>query len=251
MKKLRIVIMAFMVVSLAIWTSTTVLAQQSGGAKNEAVKNAPQAPVPRVSEAGFAREMAVNGRQLQDPYLLIQSAELLIAASKLPGPKAEIKDEKPGSEKKINLDPADLLREAAKIAGAGGDHRAIEMAAELARNATIGLGNESLADEISKTEVARGYTKGKHSWKGSGCLYSGQIAAQEFKFNTDEYAEVAVSTGEYLPVDVYVFDNYGLVNSDETSATDKTVAWHTGGESKLKVAIAANYGATCYGYYIP
>ncbi|MGO9088937.1 MAG: hypothetical protein ACLQBK_27350 [Candidatus Sulfotelmatobacter sp.] len=250
MKKLRIVIMAFMAVSLTIWTSTTILAQQSGGPKTEAVKNAPTA-VPRVSEAGIARELANNGRQLQDPYLLIQSAELMIAAGKLPGPKPEVKDEKPGSEKKISLDPADLLREAAKIAGAGGDHRAIEMAAEVARNATIGLGNESLADEISKTEVARGYSRGKHSWKGAGCLYSGQIAAQEFSFNKDEYAEIAVSTGQYLPVDVYVFDSYGLVNSDETSATDKTVAWHTGGDSKLKVALAANYGATCYGYYIP
>jgi hypothetical protein len=251
MKKLRILIMVFMVVSLAIWTSPAVLAQQSASPKAEAVKNAPKAAVPRVSEAGFAREMAINGRQLQDPYLLIQSAELLIAASKLPGPKAEVKDEKPGTEKKINLDPADLLREAAKIAGAGADHRAIEMAAELARNATIGLGNESLADEISKTEVSRGYAKGKHSWKGSGCLYSGQIAAQEFSFNKDEYAEVDVATGNYLPVDVYVFDSYGLVNSDETSSSDKTVAWHTGGDSKLKVAIAANYGATCYGYAIP
>jgi hypothetical protein len=76
-------------------------------------------------------------------------------------------------------------------------------------------------------------------------------AVREFKFNKYEDAEIAVAAGNYLPVDVYVFDKYGLVNSDETSSSEKTVAWHTGSDEKLKVAIAANYGATCYGYSFP
>jgi len=248
MKKLHIVIMVLMIVALTICTSAAVLAQDAN-AKSTA-KTAVNV-VPRVSEAGFARELAANGRQLQDPYLMIQSAELIIAAGKLPGPKAEVKDEKPGTEKKINLDPADLLREAAKMAGARGDHHAIEMAAELARNATLGLGNEGLADEISKTEVARGYAKGSHAWEGADCLYSGQVVAREFRFNKYEYAEVRVTTGDYLPVDVYVIDKYGVVNSDESSSTTKVVAWTTGGDEKITVALKAAYGATCYGFYIP
>jgi len=248
MKRLRILIMAFITISLTLWAATTVLAQEAGTDKSTAVKKTVNV-APRVSEAGFARELATNGRQLQDPYLMIESAGLIIAAGKLPGPKPEIKDEKPGSDKKISLDPADLLREAAKMAGGSGDHHAIEMAAELARNATIGLGNDSLADEISKTEMARGY--GKSSHEGADCLYSGQVAAREFKFTKHEYAEVRVTTGDYLPVDVYVIDRYGVVNSDETSSTTKVVAWTTGGDEHITIALKAAYGATCYGYYIP
>jgi hypothetical protein len=246
MKSIRELVVVLMVVSMAIMTSTPVLAQQA-----EAVKNAPKIAVPRVSEAGFAREMAVNGRQLQDPYLLIQAAELLITAGKLPGPKAQVKAEKPSSEKKISLEPAGLLREAAKMAGGAGDRRAVEMAAELARNATVGLGNESLADEISKTEVARGLLRGG-SWTGTGCLNAGEVAASEFRFNKNEDAGVVLSTGNYLPVDIYVFDDSGgLITGDDSSSNNKTVAWHTGKEVKLVVAIKANYGGTCYAAYIP
>jgi hypothetical protein len=250
MKNIRVLVVVLMVVSLAIMTSTPVLAQQTEGSKAEAVKNAPKAAVPRVSEAGFARELAVNGRQVQDPYLLIQAAELLITATKLPGPKAQVQAEKAGSEKKISLEPANLLREAAKMAGGAGDRRAVEMAAELARNATLGLGNETLADDISKTEVARGY-RNPNSWTGSGCLNSGEVATSQFNFNRNEDAGVLVSTGDYLPVDIYVFDGNGLVTSDESSSSAKAVAWHTVRGGNLRVALAANYGATCYAIYIP
>jgi len=249
MKQFRFLPMAFIVAALAIGASTALLAQEADAAKAVPVNNA--SAVPRVSEAGFARELASNGRQLQDAYLLIQSAELLIMAGKLPGPPAEVKDAKPGSEKRISLDPAGLLRESARIAGARGDHHAIEMAAELARNAIVGLGNDALADEISKTEVERGYSKGNRPKEGSACLHSGEIANQEFTFNKNEYAEIRVFTGDYLPVDVYVSDKNGLVNSDDTPSALKTVAWQNGSDRTLKVAIAANYGATCYGFYVP
>jgi len=248
MRKFHIVIMAFMVVALTLWTSTAVTSQEAAADKSTAVNTAIFAP--RVSEAGFAREMAGNGRQIQDPYLLIQSAELMIAASKLPGPKTEVKSEKPVTEKKIDLAPADLLREAAKIAGGRGDHRAIEMAAEVARNNAIGLGDESLADEIARTETSRGVLKGR-SWTGSGCLNAGEAAASEFNFNKNENAGIILSTGNSLPVDLFVLDKYGVVASDESSSADKTLAWHTAGEGKLKVALVANYGATCYAIYIP
>lgn len=256
MNKARLLVVGFSIFSLAIMAPTAILAQQAEGSKTEGSKaevnkNAPKVIVPRVSEAGFARELAVNGREVQDPYLLIQAAELLSSASKLPGPKAEVKTEKAGNEKKISLEPADLLREAAKMAAAKGDRRAVEMAAEVARNATIGLGNESLADEISKTEVARGFNVRHGPLEGADCLYSGQTVMYEYTFKRNEDAAVSVSTGDYLPVDIYVYDSHGLVTSDESTSTTKVVTWYMLNEGKIRVLLAAHYGATCYGIYIP
>jgi len=98
--------------------------------------------------------------------------------------------------------------------------------------------------------VARGYLRGSHTWEGADCLYSGQVAASKFRFNRHEYADVSVSTGNDLPVDVYVIDRYGIVNSDESSSANKVVAWTTGGDESITIAVKAAYGATCYGLYI-
>lgn len=237
-------LMALLSLLLVIcFTVIPLPAQQSGGSKAEADKNAPKIPVPRVSEAGFAREMVMNGRAVEDPYLLIQAAQLFIMSGKMPHPKGEVKPSSQSAAKKEDLDPANLLREAAKMAGAAGDKKAVDMAAEVARNTSIGLGNEALAGEISKTQVARGFAAG-HSWKDAYCLGTDDIMSYDINFNGGEDASLSVSA--YPPVTVVVYDGAGIVTGDQRYSTSKYLRWHyyTGGVGHI--AVGASNGASCY-----
>ncbi len=229
-------------------TVIPVTAQQQSGSKAEPVKDAPKFPVPRVSEALYARNMAMNGRAVNDPYLLIQAAQLFITSGKMPHPKGEVKPSAQGGEKKVDLDPANLLREAAKMAGATGDKKAVDMAAEVARNTSIGLGNEALADEISKTQVVRGFAAG-HSWKDAKCVNAGDVVLYDINFNGGEDALLSVNAS--TPVDVFVYDGGGIVVSDQSYSTAKYLRWHyiTGGVGHI--AVGASNGYSCYAIYIP
>ena len=224
------------------------LAQEKPGSKAEPVKDAPKFPVPRVSEASYARSMALNGEAIQDPYLLIQAAQVFITAGKLPGPKGELKDSASAREKKTDQDPATLLRHAAGIAAANGDRKALEMAAEVARNKVIGLGDNSLADEISKIPVARGFAA-DHSWKGSGCLNNGDSVSWEVPFRGGEEAAVAIKASS--PVESFISDSYGEVLRDDAYSSVKYMRWRTIVGGPLRVTLRAGFGQTCYSIHIP
>jgi len=216
--------------------------------KAEVNKEAPKAPTPRVSEAEFIRELAINGRETKDAYLLIQAAQLGITSSKIPSLKPEVKSAGQAPEKKLNVEPAALLKEAAQMAGEAGDRQAIQIAAEIARNKVTGLGNDALGDEISKTTVSRGFAAGG-SLKGSGCLNSGQIVYWNVPFRGGERASVSVSAT--YPLDLVVTDAYGNALGDVGYSRSKYASWLVTSGGKIYVALAASYGDTCYSIYIP
>jgi hypothetical protein len=206
-------------------------------------------PPQRVSEAQYIHDLAVNGRELKDPYLLIEAAQLAITAGKLPGPKRQVSEpEAAAAQKKVDLDPASLLKEAAQMAGGQGDRKAIEMAADIARNPITGLGKDDLATEISNTTVARGF-RAAGSLRDSGCLYPGQSADYNINFNGGQDAGVGVYASP--PVDLFLFAGSQLIGGEDSYAQKKALAWHVTSGGFLTIRVKANYGYTCYSIYIP
>jgi len=234
---------------LAAFAVTSLATAQEDQSQIVVKKDAATAIVARVSEAAYIREMAVNGRETKDPYLLIEAAQLAISSAKIPSLKSQVKTPGQAPEKKIDVEPAALLKEAAQMAGDQADREALTLAAEVARNKVTGLGNDALADEISKTNVARGMVHGG-SLHGEDCLDSGKVIYYEAKFRGHEEAEVIVAAspnpimlglGDQKTGDVATYDN----------VTEQTVTWYMERGGTVRIVIGAAYGATCFAIRIP
>ncbi len=220
-------------------------------------KKAPPTPRPgRVSEAGYIREMAQNGIATRDPYLLIEAAQMAITVAKQPTSGKATESGPPSvseEEKKIDLTPAGLLREAVALAQTNGDRKALHMAEELARNSTIGLGDKALADEIAKTEMPRGMTVGS-SLRLTGCLAPGQrVDWTGIVFRAGEAAEISVTGSNYTgDIDIYIFDaNGNLITSDTRTVNGGWAGWYPYYTSEFIIRLVNRGGSTCYSAYLP
>lgn len=220
-------------------------------------KKAPGTPPPgRVSEAGYIREMAQNGIATKDPYLLLEAAQMAITVSKQPTTGKVKEEEAPSvseAEKKIDLTPTGLLREAVALAQTNGDRKALHMAEELARNTTIGLGDKVLADEIAKTEMPHGMTVG-NSLRLTGCLAPGQrVDWTGITFRAGELAEISVTGSNYSgDIDIYIFDQNGnLITSDTRTVNGGWAGWYPYYTSEFVIRLVNRGGSTCYSAYVP
>ena len=214
------------------------------------VKSGALTPAPRVSEALYVREMVINGRETKDPYLLIEAAQLGITSAKIPTIKAQVKTAGRTTEKTINVDPPALLKEAAQMAGDSADRQAIQIAAEIARNKTTGLGNDALADEISKTNVSRGLMR-NGPLNDRGCLNSGEVVYWSPEFRKHEEAGVAVLSNPSPIVLVIGDERSGDVAKYDEATLKKGVTWYMDRGGKVVIAVGAAYGDTCYEIYVP
>jgi len=192
---------------------------------------------PGIDVEGTITGLADRGVATNDPSLVLAAAEVRLAVERAMRARGlEVGDEE-GAEPveveavegkdQMSYGARELISLAADIAVATGQTEVGEMVAELAENATIGLGDADLAAEIrQRLETgARGTYSGRTT--ASGWLGPGQSRTWHTTFLAGEYARVDVYGHGGGDVDLYVYDeNWVEIDYDNDSTNWCICEWY-------------------------
>jgi hypothetical protein len=136
-------------------------------------------------------QMVKAGREGKQPALLLAAAQMRITLEKTLRQRGATKVASTTGTDKSLYDPKMLIEEAAKLAFETDNDRVVKMAARLAEDDVIGLGDKALADQIRRRyPVAMG--AGGGPVVDAGFLPACEVVAYQIAFKGGEAAKVFV-----------------------------------------------------------
>jgi hypothetical protein len=200
-----------------------------------AIAHAQGTPAPVVSIRETAASLARSGSATGDARAVVAAAQLLITAERAsPGlqrvsPVAADTGRPEEQAKSGVFTAAGLLRLASRIAVEQQDVSTAHLAAELAANTDVGLGDATLAKELRTAAQALAQSRGA---AGGPIWADGFIAANEaaeFKVSfqggyTPNKIDVSASSGT-ADLDCYLYEGKQLVARDNGFGGDCSIKW--------------------------
>jgi hypothetical protein len=225
------------------------------GSSSSAFAQAEEA-VPVSSLRETAAVLARSGAAHNDARTVLAAAHIMITAERtspglerVSGPSGGAL--RPEEERKLGeLTAAGLLRLASRIAVEQLDVATADLAAALAADSVVGLGDPRLAEELEGAAEALAATRGRVSgpiW-ADGHLAAGDVVEFKLKFEGGRVPNlIKVSASNYDgDLDCYLFDGDRLASHDDRYRSDCSIEWSQNIEGQVILRVRNTGAATYY-----